>query len=134
MRFIYGIFTGLVTSGLVIIMAQMINEGIFPLPPEIDTSNKMTLGVWMSGLPAKYYLIVAISHAIGAFAAGLISSLVNDFGRMAAGMTALTILFVLVMVYLFTYDFPVWFVITDTVATVILGFTGVIIGSSRTVG
>jgi hypothetical protein len=134
MRFIYGIFTGLVTSGLVIIMAQMINEGIFPLPPEIDTSNKMSLGVWMSGLPAKYYLIVSISHAIGAFAAGLISSLVNDSGRMAAGMTALTILFVLVMVYLFTYDFPVWFVITDTVATAILGFTGVIIGSARTVG
>jgi serine protease inhibitor len=88
----------------------------------------------MSGLPAKFYVIVAISHAAGAFAAGLISSLVNESGRMAAGMTALTILFVLVMVFLFTYDFPVWFVITDTVATAILGFLGVVIGSARSVG
>ena len=134
MRFIYGIFTGLVTSGLLIIMAQMISEGIFPLPPDIDTSDKVLLGEWMGGLPPQYFLILAISHATGAFAAGLISSLVNENGRMAAGMTAFIILFVLVMIFLFTYDFPVWFVITDTVATAILGFTGVIIGSARYVG
>ena len=134
MRFIYGVFTGLVTSGLIIIMAEMIREGIFPVPYGIDSADKVQLGTWMNSLPAKFYIIVALSHAIGAFAAGLISSLVNETGRMAAGMTALTILFTLVMIYLFTYDFPVWFVITDTVATAIIGFAGVVIGSSRSVG
>ncbi len=111
----------------------MLREGIFPVPLGINSSDKAHLSLWMSGLPSKFYIIVSVSHGVAAFAGGLISSLVNETGRMAAGMTALTILFTLVMVYLFTYDFPVWFVITDTVATAILGFTGVVMGSTRSV-
>jgi hypothetical protein len=128
---VFGIFTALVTAVLIIIMAQMIREGLYPQPITLDFDDKESIIKWMSGLPSKAFIIIAISHGLAAFAAGLISSLVTGQSRMTIGMITISVIFIPVMIYLFTYYFPVWFVITDTVVTAILGFTGVIIGSSR---
>lgn len=131
MKQIFGIFTALVTAVLIIIMAQMIREGLYPQPISIDFDNKDSVIKWMSELPSKAFIIIAISHGVGAFAAGLISSLVAGQSRMTTGMISISVIFIAVMMYLFTYYFPVWFVITDTVVTAILGFVGVVIGSGR---
>jgi hypothetical protein len=85
----------------------------------------------MSNLPNTAFIIVAISHGLAAFISGLISSLVSGQSRMAIGVITISIIFIAVMVYLFTYNFPVWFVVTDTVVTALLGFMGVVVGSAR---
>lgn len=116
---------------LIIIMAQMIREGLYPQPLNIDFDDKDSIIKWMSKLPSKAFIIIAISHGLSSFAAGLISSLVSGKSRMTVGMITISVIFIAVMMYLFTYYFPVWFVITDTVVTAVLGFTGVVIGSGR---
>jgi hypothetical protein len=128
---VFGIFTALVTAVLIIIMAQMIREGLYPQPISLNFDDKESLIKWVPKLPSKAFIIIAISHGLASFAAGLISSLVAGSSRMTVGMIAISIIFIAVMIYLFTYYFPVWFVITDTVVTAVLGFVGVIIGSSR---
>jgi hypothetical protein len=130
-RHIFGVFTALVTAVLIIIMAQMIREGLYPLPPNLDIDDTKTLIQWISSLPDQAFVIIAISHSIAAFAAGLISSLVVGRSRMSTGIITMSSVFLLVMVYLFTYNFPTWFVITDTIATAILGFVGAVTGSGR---
>jgi hypothetical protein len=128
---VFGLFAGLSTAALIIVMAQMINEGLYPQPMDLDINNHEALSIWMNTLPTKIYIIIAISHGLSAFAAGLISSLVSGFGRLTFGLIAFCGIFIPVMIYLFTYHFPVWFVITDTVITAILGFVGAITGSAR---
>jgi hypothetical protein len=128
---IFGIFTGLSTAALIIVMAQMISEGLFPQPSDIDLSNPNALTDWMNSLPTKVYIIIAVSHGFAAFAAGLLSSLVAGNYRFTFGLITFSGIFIPVMIYLFTYYFPVWFVITDTLVTAILGFVGVITGSAR---
>lgn len=112
-------------------MAQMIREGLYPQPLEQYYGSSAGLTNWTIILPDKAFIIIAISHGLAAFAAGLISSLVSGTSRMTFGMISLSIIFIAVMIYLFSYYFPAWFVITDTVVTAILGFTGVLIGSAR---
>lgn len=112
-------------------MAQMIREGLYPPPTEIYFASNDAMSVWMNNLPDKAFIIIAISHGLAAFAAGLISSLVSGTSRMTFGMISISIIFISVMIYLFSYYFPAWFVIADTVVTAILGFTGVVIGSAR---
>ncbi|MBK7635521.1 MAG: hypothetical protein WAT22_13595 [Saprospiraceae bacterium] len=131
MKPVFGLFAGLSTAALIIVMAQMINEGLYPQPMDLDINNHEALSIWMNTLPTKIYIIIAISHGLSAFAAGLISSLVSGFGRLTFGLIAFCGIFIPVMIYLFTYHFPVWFVITDTVITAILGFVGAITGSAR---
>ncbi len=131
MKPIFGIFAGLSTAALIIVMAQMISEGLYPQPADMDFTNPNALTDWMNSLPTKVYIIIAISHGLAAFAAGLISGLVADASRLTFGLIAFCGIFIPVMIYLFTYYFPVWFVITDTSVTAILGFIGVITGSAR---
>lgn len=109
----------------------MIREGLYPLPPNLDIDDKKTLIQWTSTLPDQAFVIIAISHGIAAFASGLIASLVVGRSRMSTGIITMSAVFLLVMVYLFTYNFPTWFVITDTIATAILGFAGAVTGSGR---
>ena len=131
MKPIFGIFAGLSTAALIIVMAQMISEGLYPQPGNLDLTNPNSLTDWMNTLPTKVYIIIAISHGLAAFAAGLISSLVAGVSRFAFGLITFCGIFIPVMIYLFTYYFPVWFVLTDTTVTAILGFVGVITGSAR---
>ncbi|MGB4960658.1 MAG: hypothetical protein WBO36_14345, partial [Saprospiraceae bacterium] len=80
MRNIFGIIVALSSAGLVIIMAQMISEGLFPFRPDMDYSDPEVMTEWMSNLPNKAYIIVAISHGLAALIAGLVSSLVAGTG------------------------------------------------------
>ncbi|MBK9735783.1 MAG: hypothetical protein IPO92_12765 [Saprospiraceae bacterium] len=131
MKQVFGILTALIAALLIIFMAQMIREGLYPQPEGLDYSDRIAAIKWMASLPTKAFIIIAISHGLASFAAGLISSLTVDVNRMAIGMVTASVIFIPVMVYLFTYSFPVWFVITDTIVTVLLGFIGVITGSAR---
>jgi hypothetical protein len=131
MRQIFGIFTSLVTAVLIIFIAQMLRDGLYPFPLELNRDNQAAMVSWMSSLPNKAFVIVAISHGLAAFISGLISSLVSGQNRTATGMITISIIFIAVMIYLFTYYFPVWFVVTDTVLTAVLGFAGVMVGSAR---
>lgn len=112
-------------------MAQMIREGMYPQPSGLNFDDKDAVTFWMNSLPNKAFIIIAISHGLASFAAGLISSLTSGFSRMTFGMIAVSIIFIPVMIYLFTYHLPVWFVITDTCVTAMLGFFGATIGSTR---
>jgi hypothetical protein len=97
---VFGLFAGLSTAALIIVMAQMINEGLYPQPMDLDTNNHEALSAWMNTLPTKIYIIIAISHGLSAFAAGLISSLVSGFGRLTFGLIAFCGIFIPVMIYL----------------------------------
>lgn len=131
MRIVFGIFTSLVTAGLILLTAHMLREGLFPKPLYIQESEVPLMNGWIATWKTSVYVLIAISHGLAAFSAGLISSLVSGQSRMTAGVVAVCLVFIPVMVYLFTYTFPVLFVVTDTVVTAILGFLGIIIGSTR---
>lgn len=109
----------------------MLRDGLYPFPLELNRDDQAAMVSWMSSLPNKAFVIVAISHGLAAFISGLISSLVSGQNRTATGMITISIIFIAVMIYLFTYYFPVWFVVTDTVLTAVLGFAGVMVGSAR---
>lgn len=131
MRYVFGIFTGLVTAALILVMAQMIREGMYPKPYDFSSDQIGKMNAWIATWQRNAFIVVTIGHGLAAFAAGLISSLTVGQSRMSAGIISICIVFIPVMVYLFTYSFPVWFVVTDTVVTAILGFVSVTIGSSR---
>jgi len=112
-------------------MAQMIKEGLYPTPADLDYSSKSAVDQWFATLPDKAFWIIAVSHCLAAFAAGLISALVSEGHRIIYGITSFFVIFISVVVYLFTYSLPTWFVVTDTISTALLGFSGVVLGSKR---
>ncbi len=131
MKQFFGIFTALAAAGLIVLMAQMIREGLYPYPPTLDLSNKKDVAEWMTQLPQSAYYIIAITHSVAAFAAGLISSLVAGSHRVKTGILAICILLVIILMYLLNYHFPLWFKVTDIISVCVLGSAGITIGSAR---
>ncbi|MCZ2101399.1 MAG: hypothetical protein LC107_07680 [Chitinophagales bacterium] len=131
MKQIFGIFTALAAAGLIVVMAQMIREGLYPWPPTMDLSNKKLVAEWMTQLPKSAFYIIAISHSVAAFSAGLISSLVAGSHRVKTGIFTICVLLVIILMYLLNYHFPLWFKVTDVISVCILGSLGITIGSAR---
>lgn len=134
MRQIFAIVAGLSTAVLIIIMAQMIKEGLYPTPRTLDMKDKAAVELWFETLPNMAFWIITISHGLAGFSSGLISSLVSS-GQLRAvyGLISASIVFIMVVIFLFTYYFPTWFVITDTTITAVLCFSGVVLGSNRSI-
>jgi hypothetical protein len=133
LRQLFALIAGLIVAVLIIIMLQMIKEGLYPTPGDLDFNNKDLVLQWMETLPATAFIISAIAHGLAAFSAGFIAGLTAGSSRMTVGIMAATVIFIFVLIYLFTYYFPTWFVVTDTVVTSVLGFAGVVSGSARIV-
>lgn len=131
MKQIFGIFTALTAAGLIVVMAQMIREGLYPWPPTMDLTNKKEVSEWFAQLPNSLFYIIAISHSIASFSAGLISSLVVGTHRIKTGIISICILLVIIVMYLFNYFFPFWFKIMDIICVCVLGSIGITIGSAR---
>ncbi len=133
MRQLFGIFTAFVAGFLILLMTQLIWDSIFPYPVTLDIDNDEAVASWMSNLPDKAYVIIGVSHIVAIFFVGFISALVAGKVRMIIGIISWLAAFVGVIVYLFTYNFPTWFVATDTALTAIIGFGGVVLGSQSVV-
>ncbi|MBK8621746.1 MAG: hypothetical protein IPN79_08275 [Saprospiraceae bacterium] len=131
MRQLLSIIAGLSTAFLIIVMANMIREGLYPTPDDLDFSDKNKVEAWFATLPPKSFIITAIGYALAAFSSGFISSLVSGINRFIFGLISVSVVFVTGVIFLFTYNYPTWFVISDIVAMAILGFIGVILGGSR---
>lgn len=125
--------TAFITAFLIVMMTQLIWESLFPYPIALDTEDQQSVTYWMSNLPNNAYIIIGISHILAIFVAGFISALVAGTSRMTVGIITVFMAFVVVVTYLFTYNFPTWFVATDTALTAIGGFGGVVLGSKRVV-
>lgn len=124
-------FTSFVTAFLVIMMTQLIWESLFPYPVGLDSTQPESVTHWMSSLSSKAYIILGVSHVLAIFLAGFISALVAGSSRMTVGIVTILCVFIFVVTYLFTYNFPTWFVVTDTALSAIGGFGGVVLGSQR---
>lgn len=120
-------------AGLLVVMAQMINEGLYPYPLELDLKDKEAVSEWMLELNNNAFIIIAVSHGLAAFSCGLISSLVADRYRFMMGTIAVCIVIIIVTLYLFNYYFPVWFMVLDATITVVLGAAGILVGGVRNV-
>lgn len=110
-------------------MAQMIWDGLYSIPMHSYLKGTTELEKEMANLDNGAYLVIGISHALAVFAAGFISSLVVGTSRMTTGMVAIITVFIYVVTFLFSMSFPVWFVVTNTVVTAVIGFMGVLAGS-----
>ncbi|MEE9438442.1 MAG: TIGR04086 family membrane protein [Saprospiraceae bacterium] len=130
-RKIMALFAGIATGLLVILILRVINISYFPFPDNLTWKDSSDMATYFTNLPDKAFILYIFSHAIGAFLAGLISSLVSQKNRFTIGIIAGFFIFVFVFIINFTYDFPRLFLMVDILATAIAGFTGAILGNKK---
>lgn len=105
----------------------------WPFPADLDWLDNTHRNEYIATLPDSAFWIVIASHVFGAFFAGLIASLVTRKDRFTSGIIAVTILFVMVLIYNFTHEYPGWFLMLDVLLTAVAGFAAASFGRTRRV-
>mgnify|MGYP000203097047 CR=1 FL=1 len=132
-RNILAYITGILTGFLVVVITRTITLSYYPFPEELTWFDSQDMELYINSLPDGAFWAQIVAHIVGAFLAGLITSLVNRKGRFIHGIIAGGVIFVFTIVSNFTFGFPGWYIIVDTLLTGVAAFAGASFGQSRDV-
>lgn len=127
------ILAGLGVGMLIIMVLRVVILSYYPFPDQLTWKDSTDMNMYFNGLPDAAFIMIIASHVLGALFGTLITSLISKQSRFTNGIITGSIIFSIVLVINFTYDFPVIFLMIDTFLTAIAAFTGSVFGKGRKV-
>ena len=112
---ILSILTGVIAGALVIGVVEMFSNSMFPMPSDIDYSDREALVEHISTLPITAFIIVLIAHAFGALVGGFIASKMAKVQKKGAATFTGLILLLAGVLNLVSIPHPLWFSIIDII-------------------
>ncbi|HPK09112.1 MAG TPA: hypothetical protein P5235_05580 [Saprospiraceae bacterium] len=127
-KYIIAVLTGLIVGLLIIFYGNLIYVNIEQKTAIRDGSELMQ---YFREIPLGVFWVRISAHSLGMFFAGLVASLVSAKGKYVTGISTFMILFIAIIYFVFDNYYPTWFVVSDISIAAILGFAGVVVGSTR---
>ena len=129
MSIISGVSIGL----MIILIIRVVALAYYGFPEDLTWSDPEDMATYLKSLPDGAFILLISSHIVGAFLTSLIASLISIKTRFADGIIAGTIIFVFIVVFNFTFDFPVLYLMIDTLLSAVAAFAGASFGQGRDV-
>jgi hypothetical protein len=126
------IITGLIAGLAAIFLGIMIISTLKPFPTDLDINNSVSMENFIDTFSEKIYIVKILTNIIGAFVAGLLSSLVADKIKMISGLITIALLFSFIIFRDARYDYSNLYVVINLVVVFLAGLAGVFIGVRRT--
>ena len=127
------IISGVAIGTMVILIIRVVVLTYYEFPEELTWSNPEDMNTYVNSLPDGAFALLIGSHIVGAFLSSLIASLISIKTRFTDGIIAGTIVFVVIVVFNFTFDFPVLYLMIDTLLSAVAAFGGAAFGQARNV-
>ncbi len=127
------ILAGLAIGTMIILVIRVIAVAYYQFPDTLTWSDPEDMNTFVSSLPDGAFILLIASHVVGTFLATLIASLISTKDRFTNGVICGSLMFVLVLVFNFTFDFPVLYLMIDTLLTAVAAFAGASFGQGRKV-
>ncbi|MEM9546471.1 MAG: hypothetical protein AAGA77_10895 [Bacteroidota bacterium] len=132
-RRITSIISGLAIGLVVILIIRVVALTYYEFPDDLIWSNPEDMKTYLDSLPDAAFILLISSHIVGAFLTSLIASLISVKTRFADGIIAGAIIFVIILISNFTFDFPVLYLMIDTLLSAVAAFAGASFGQGRDV-
>jgi len=127
------ILSGLAVGLIIILIIRVVVLSYYEFPEELTWSNPDDMNTYVESLPDGAFIMLISSHIVGAFLTSLIASLISIKTRFADGIIAGAIIFVIIIVFNFTFEFPVLYLMIDTLLSAVAAFAGASFGQGRDV-
>lgn len=111
MRKFISILAGLFAGSLVVFIVEKIGHTVYPLPEGIDPNNIEAFKEYAQTMPVGAMLFVILAWALGAFAAGIVTTLVGKESTKMFSLITGGILMLFGLINLIMIPHPVWFAI-----------------------
>ena len=132
-RKITAVISGVAIGLLIILILRVVALSYFEFPEELEGFNPEDMATYFASLPDSAFILLISSHIVGAFLTSLIASLISIKNRFGMGIIAGAIIFVFIVVVNFTFEFPVLYLMIDTLLSALAAFAGASFGQGRDV-
>ena len=112
-RNIIAVIIGIVAAGVATYFVQSISNGLFPFPPELDTTDIEAMKEHVSNLPPLAFVIVMVAHFIGALCGALVACIVASTHQFRIALFIGVFMLAMGIINVLTIPHPAWFVIAD---------------------
>lgn len=127
------ILSGVSIGLMIILIIRVVALSYYEFPDDLTWSNPDDMNTYVESLPDGAFILLISSHIIGAFLTSLIASLISVRSRFTDGIIAGAIIFVFIIVFNFTFEFPVLYLMIDTLLSAVAAFAGASFGQGRNV-
>lgn len=127
------ILSGVAIGLMVIMIIRVMALSYYEFPEDLTWFNPDDMSTYIESLPDSAFILIISSHIVGAFLASLIASLIAVKNRFAVGIIAGSIIFAVIVVSNFTFEFPVLYLMIDTLLSAVAAFAGASFGQGRDV-
>lgn len=129
MSIISGVSIGLI----IILIIRVVALSYYEFPDDLTWFDPEDMNTYVDSLPDAAFILLISSHVVGAFLTSLLASLISVKTRFADGIIAGALIFVFIIVSNFTFDFPVLYLMIDTLLSAVVAFAGASFGQGRDV-
>ena len=123
-RSIIGVIVGVLAGVLVISLIQMAGHMMYPTPEGVDMKDPAVVTEYMKDAPFGAIFMVLVAYVLGAFVAGLVSTLIGQVNHIKLGLICGVILLLAVIMTLYSIPHPMWFMAASIVLTVPVAIFG----------
>lgn len=127
------ILLGVAIGLMIILIIRVVALTYYEFPGDLTWFNPEDMNTYFKSLPDSAFILLISSHIIGSFLTSLITSLIAIKNRFAMGIIAGSVIFVFIVVVNFTFEFPVLYVMSDTLLSAVAAFAGASFGQGRDV-
>jgi hypothetical protein len=127
------ILSGVAIGLMIILIIRVIALSYYEFPDDLTWFNPEDMNTYFGRLPDSAFIMLISSHIVGAFLTSLIASLISIKNRFGVGIIAGTIIYVFIVVVNFTFEFPVLYLMIDTLLSAVAAFAGASFGQGRDV-
>ncbi len=112
-RNIIGAIIGITAAGMVVFFIQSISHSLFPMPPDLDSSDTSAMKEHIATLPPLAFILVLLSHFLGALAGAAIGSKVASSHQFKLSMFVGVFMLIMGVITLVAIPHPAWFMVVD---------------------
>ncbi len=110
-RKIIAVVAGIVSAFVVMIAVEMIGSLIFPMPSNIDITNREAMTEYMSNMSIGAYLMVALGWVLSSFAGGFVVTKISKEQSVRFPLFIGMLLTIGGVINFILLPHPVWFMI-----------------------
>ena len=124
MRLAIALLAGLIAGFVCTASIQALSIALYPAPVDLDLTQPEAVAQWIEQLPVGAFLLVLLSHALGAFmGAAICQAIAGTIWR--PGWMVIGVLFLAAGIYnLIEVPHPIWFAIADVITYIPAAWIG----------
>ncbi|MFM2395263.1 MAG: hypothetical protein RLZZ546_3246 [Bacteroidota bacterium] len=115
---------------LISFLGMMVYSSLYPQPEGLNTSDDLSMSLFLEGLPNKAYAIKIFTNILIAFCGSLLATLISK-SKKTAGILGLLLCLSLMFYRDLKYDYPDLFFYITALASVLSGALGIFIGIKK---